>query len=266
VSYQLIIQDMPCEKNRQFNCLGVNISAINISGACETIETVIAQNKKKYICVCPVSTVIECQKDRKVLTSVNSAALITPDGMPLVWMGKLLGFGSRIERVYGPDLMLKMCAISAKKGYRNFFFGSSPTVINKLREKLSVRFPGLCIVGVYSPPFRKLTKEEDENIVVQINSLSPDIIWVGLGSPKQDIWMYEHRDKVNASLLVGVGAAFDFIAGTKRQAPCWMQRCGLEWLFRLIAEPKRLWKRYLIGNSLFILLIIGALIKKIRRN
>ncbi len=236
---------------KKFVILEVKISAIDMNDACSLVEDAISKKQKKYICVCPVSTIMECKRNEKVLTSVNSADLVTPDGMAVVWIGKILGYAN-IRRVYGPELMQAICAISKNKGYRNYFYGSSAGVLNKLKASLNKKYPGLNICGIYSPPFRELTQEEDEKIVRDINSNSPDIIWVGLGSPKQDLWMYEHRERINAPVMIGVGAAFDFLAGVKPQAPRWMRNNGFEWLFRLITEPKRLWRRYLVNGSLFI--------------
>ena len=194
---------------------------------------------------------MECKRDKKVLISVNCADLATPDGMAVVWIGKMLGY-KNIRRVYGPELMQEVCSISAKNGYKNYLFGSSQDVLNKLRVELNKEYPGLIINGSFSPPFRHFTREEDERMVEDINSANSDIVWVGLGSPKQDLWMYEHRERIHAPVLIGVGAAFDFLSGVKPQAPRWIRNNGFEWLFRLATEPKRLWRRYLINNFLFI--------------
>lgn len=249
---------------KHFDVLGVKVSAINMEDACVAVEETIAQNKKGYVCVCPVSTVMECQNDSVMLKSVNTATVVTPDGMPVVWLGKMKGHNG-VSRVYGPDLMLEVCRISAAKGYKNYFYGSNHNVLERLQERLKTLFPGFVVSGAYSPPFRKLSKEEDNEIIRMINETKPDILWVGLGSPKQDIWMYEHKDKLNVAVMLGVGAAFDFISETKLQAPKFMQKIGLEWLFRLSCEPKRLWKRYLIGNPLFIYLICREFVRSIHR-
>ena len=246
---------------KKFEILGVKISAINMEDACDIIRQAITSRKKIYISVCPVSTVMECLKDQKMLVSVNSATLATPDGMPVVWLGKMKGH-SNIRRVYGPDLMLEACKISAEKGFKNYFYGSSEQVLEKLQKKLKSVFSGLNITGLYSPSFSKLSESEDEEIIKMINNSDSDILWVGLGSPKQDIWMYEHRDKLSVPVMIGVGAAFDFISGTKKQAPKLVQKIGMEWLFRLISEPKRLWKRYFFGNAQFLYLISKEIIKE----
>lgn len=238
----------------KFDILNVKISATNMNEACAAIENSIKRNDKGYVCVCPVSTIMECQADRKVLDSVNAAFLATPDGMPVVWLGRLKG-RKNISRVYGPDLLLRICQISEQKGYRNYFYGSTPEVLEKLLDNLKKKFPDLAISGGYSPPFGKLSAEEDEKNIEMLNAADSDIIWVGLGSPKQDLWMNRHKGLLDSPVMIGVGAAFDFIAGTKKQAPTWMQRVGLEWFFRLISEPRRLWKRYLVGNSLFLFLV-----------
>ena len=246
---------------QRFDILNVKMSAINMFQACRFIQDLIERNKKSYVCVCPVSTIMECVGNPEIMNIVNNADLVTPDGMPLVWIAKAKGL-KNIGRVYGPDLMLALCELSSHRGYRNYFYGSTMEVLEKLSSKLKQRFPSLQICGMYAPPFRPLTKEEDNQILEDINSTSPDIVWVGLGSPKQDIWIFEHRDKLNAGVSLAVGAAFDFLSGMKPQAPRWMQRTGLEWLFRLCSEPKRLWKRYLIGNTMFIYLLFKESIKK----
>lgn len=240
---------------KKFYILGVGISAISMDDAGLLIEDAILQRRKMYVCVCPVSTIMECRRNEKVLTSVNSADLVTPDGMPSVWIGRFRGHKD-MGRVYGPELMQSICSISGRKGYKNYFYGSSDNVLNKLKGRLNKEYPGLVISGAYSPPFRQLTKEEDARIVGDINNSDPDIIWVGLGSPKQDLWMHEHRAGINAPIMIGVGAAFDFLAGTKPQAPRWIRNNGFEWLFRFVTEPRRLWRRYLIDNSLFICYIV----------
>lgn len=249
------------KKIEKFCILGVKIPAIDMDDACLAVEEAILKEQKKYICVCPVSTIMECKKNEKVLRSVNSADLVTPDGMPVVWLGKMSGY-KNISRVYGPELMQNICGISAKKGYKHYFYGSSYDTLNKLEEKLSRKYPGLIISGSFSPPFRQLTEEEDNAIVEEINRSNADIIWVGLGSPKQDLWMHEHRGRINAPILIGVGAAFDFLAGTKPQAPRWMRDNGFEWLFRLVTEPKRLWRRYLVDCPLFIYYLLLDTISK----
>jgi N-acetylglucosaminyldiphosphoundecaprenol N-acetyl-beta-D-mannosaminyltransferase len=249
------------KKINNFYILNVRISAIDMDDACSVVKEAITKREKKYICVCPVSTIMECKKDNKELESVNFADLATPDGMAVVWLGRMLGYRN-IRRVYGPELMEAICSISAKSGFKNYLYGSTQEVLGKLKERLIKRYPGLTISGVFSPPFRKLSDDEDNQIVEELNNNAPDIIWVGLGSPKQDLWMYEHRKRINAPVMIGVGAAFDFLAGTKLQAPRWIRDNGFEWLFRLVTEPKRLWRRYLINYPLFVYYLLVELVYK----
>jgi len=237
------------------NILGVGVSAINLDMAIKSIDDWIQKQESHYICVRDVHGVMESQRDREIRHIHNHAGLVTPDGMPLVWLCRLKGH-AHVERVYGPDLMLALCEHSLHQGYRHYFYGGVDGVPELLAQRLRQRFPGLQIVGTISPPFRPLTEEEDIEIVKEINQKSPHVIWVGLSTPKQEYWMASHIGKINAPVLIGVGAAFDFLAGIKKQAPRWMQRSGLEWLFRLGMEPRRLWRRYLINAPIFIVFIL----------
>jgi N-acetylglucosaminyldiphosphoundecaprenol N-acetyl-beta-D-mannosaminyltransferase len=237
------------------NVLGVRVSAIDMEMAVRTIEDWVARREAHYVCVTGVHGVMESHRDKSLRDIHNAAGLVTPDGMPLVWLSRLMGF-RHVERVYGPDLMLAVCKRSATQGYRQFFYGGAPGVAEKLAARLQSRFPGLQMAGVYSPPFRPLSPEEDKAVVEHINAAKPDIFWVGMSTPKQERWMAEHVGRLSAPVLIGVGAAFDFHAGLKRQAPRWMQRSSLEWLFRLLTEPRRLWRRYLINNPWFIWLVL----------
>jgi len=236
------------------NILGVGISALTMQRALEVIDSWIAERQRQYVCVATVHSVMEAHQDPEFRAILNRSGLTTPDGMPLVWLSRYLGF-RWVERVYGPDLLLAVAEFGVLRGYRHFFYGGAPGVAERLAERLQARFPGIVIVGTYSPPFRPLTPEEDAFVVELINRSQPDIIWVGLGCPKQERWMAEYRERLEAPVLIGVGAAFDFHAGFKRQAPRWMQRHGLEWLFRLAQEPGRLWRRYLVYNPWFVLLV-----------
>lgn len=237
------------------NILGVNVCALTIARALETIDTWIATGQRHYVCVSGVHGIMESQRDIHLRHIHNGAGMVTSDGMPLVWLLRLHGHRFA-ERVYGPDLMLALCEHSCINNYRHYLYGGAEGVPEQLAARLTQRFPGLQIVGSYSPPFRPLSAEEDEQIVAQINDTRPDIVWVGLSTPKQERWMSAHVGRVQAAALIGVGAAFDFHAGLKPQAPRWMQRSGLEWLFRLASEPSRLWRRYLINNPLFVLLVL----------
>jgi N-acetylglucosaminyldiphosphoundecaprenol N-acetyl-beta-D-mannosaminyltransferase len=185
--------------------------------------------------------------------------MVVPDGMPLVFMTRWLGFHA-VSRVYGPDLMRRVTEISARKGYRQFYYGGGAGLADRLAATLTAKHPGLQVVGTLTPPFRPLTPDEDDAIIDRINSARPDVVWVGLSTPKQELWMASHVGRLNAPVLVGVGAAFDFLAGTKSQAPAWMQRNALEWIYRLAQEPRRLWRRYARIVPLFLVLALAQLI------
>jgi N-acetylglucosaminyldiphosphoundecaprenol N-acetyl-beta-D-mannosaminyltransferase len=205
----------------------------------------------RYICVTSVHGVIMAEDDPQMARILNQADVATPDGMPLVWA--LRSFGARDQqRVYGPTLMLELCRDAALHGHRIFLYGGREETLPLLCERLAKRFPALRIVGSCSPPFRPLTAEEETHVQALIRSADPDIIFVGISTPKQEKWMYEHRAVFPGMAMIGVGAAFDFHAGRTRQAPAWMQRSGLEWAFRLAAEPARLWRRYLLITPRFL--------------
>jgi N-acetylglucosaminyldiphosphoundecaprenol N-acetyl-beta-D-mannosaminyltransferase len=238
------------------NILGVGVDPITKSIAVDIINGWIERGEQHYICVTGVHGVMESQHDERLRQIHNKAGLVTPDGMPLVWLSAMKGYHG-VERVYGPDLMLTLCKECTSLGYRHYLYGSTPDVIERLAQNLQQQCPAINIVGAYSPPFRLLTPDEDDEVVRQINITDPHIIWIGLSTPKQEYWMANHLGKILAPVMIGVGAAFDFHAGTKRQAPRWMQRIGMEWLFRLCNEPRRLWKRYLVNNPQFILLVLA---------
>jgi N-acetylglucosaminyldiphosphoundecaprenol N-acetyl-beta-D-mannosaminyltransferase len=237
------------------NILGVGISPITPEIALTQIEDWIANNDRQYISVCNVHVVMECQQDASFRQAVNNAGLATPDGMPLVWLANR-DSEQLVKRVYGPDLMLAVCESSVERSYKHFFYGGAEGVPEMLAEEMKNRFPGLQVVGAFSPPFRELSTEEENKIIEMINHADPDIIWVGLGTPKQDLWMAKNRPRLSAPVMIAVGAAFDFHTKRVAQAPMWMQQAGLEWLFRLSQEPGRLWHRYLVYNPLFILKVI----------
>lgn len=237
------------------NILGVGISAINMSQAVSFVESKVESKSPTYICVTPAHGVMDCHADPPLRRIFNSSGLTTPDGMAIVWLLKLHGF-KHASRVYGPDLMASVCEASVKHGYRHFLYGGAPGVTETLALALQNRFPGLSVVGTYSPPFRLVSPDEDQEIVDRIIATRPDIVWVGVSTPKQERWMSEHVGRVGAPVLIGVGAAFDFLSGRKKQAPRWMQRHGLEWLFRLATEPRRLWPRYR-KYPLFVMLVLA---------
>jgi N-acetylglucosaminyldiphosphoundecaprenol N-acetyl-beta-D-mannosaminyltransferase len=236
------------------NVLGVGISVLNLQTALAEMVRAIQERRKGYICVTGVHGVMEAQDDPGFGNILNSAFLCTPDGMPMVWLGKVHGFKD-MKRVYGPDLMLEVCRWSEASGCRHFFYGGAPGVAEQLARNLQKQFPQLAVVGCYTPPFRPLKVEEQQELSERVRLARADIIWVGLSTPKQEKFMAEFLPKLETTLMVGVGAAFDFHAGRMKQAPRWMQRCGLEWFFRLCSEPRRLWRRYLRNNPLFIVKI-----------
>jgi len=186
---------------------------------------------------------MDYRRDPALMKIANESGLTTPDGMSIVWLLRQLGY-SQVERVYGPDLLLAASEYGLQMGWRHFFYGGASEVADKLSKNLEARFPGLQTVGTYSPPFRPLTSQEEIEVVNSIRAAAPDIVWVGLSTPKQERWMAAHLQKLGVPVLVGIGAAFDFLSGTKPQAPPWVQQSGLEWLFRLFSEPRRLWRRY----------------------
>lgn len=224
--------------------LGVAVSAINLDMAVGAFGAWIRDEAREYVCVTGVHGVMESQSDPELLRIHNESGMTTPDGMPLVWCGRYAG-APWMERVYGPDLMLRVCAESVGEGWSHFFYGAGPGVADELAAALSDRFPGLIVNGTYTPPFRELTEEETLAMAEMIDRARPDIVWVGLSTPKQERWMARFRPLLAAPVLVGVGAAFDIHAGRVSQAPRWMQRSGLEWAYRLAVEPRRLWRRYL---------------------
>lgn len=237
------------------NVLGVKVSAINIPLAIDIMDEWIATQQQNYVTITGVHGVIESQADEQIREIHNKAGMVTPDGMPMVWANHLQGH-KHVTRVYGPDLMLAVCDVSQERGWKHFFYGGAEGVPELLKEKLTERFPQLQVVGTYSPPFMPLEElisgEEDAKVCQMIDDSGADFVWVGLSTPKQEKWMSAHIGKIKAPVMVGVGAAFDFHTGRKEQAPKWMQKSGLEWLFRLVTEPRRLGKRYLINNPKFI--------------
>jgi N-acetylglucosaminyldiphosphoundecaprenol N-acetyl-beta-D-mannosaminyltransferase len=232
--------------------LGMQVHPTSYHHAANLLPGWAACHSSRYVCIATVNNVMEsydCPDFRRVM---NEADLVTPDGMPLVWALKLLGYNDA-TRVYGPDLTPVLLEKAAVEGLPVGFYGGAPEVLRRLIEVVADRFPELQIAYAFSPPFRALTAEEDERAVYDINRSGARILFVGLNTPKQDYWMAAHKGRVQA-VMVGVGAAFDFLAGTKPQAPRWMMRIGMEWFFRLATEPRRLWKRYLKHNPRFVVL------------
>jgi N-acetylglucosaminyldiphosphoundecaprenol N-acetyl-beta-D-mannosaminyltransferase len=243
---------------KRVNVLGVGISVLNLRTARDAIAAAVRERRTGYICVTGVHGVMEAQDDAAFKKILNGAFLCTPDGMPMVWAGKLAGH-REMSRVYGPDLMLDLCAWSETSGCRHFFYGGADGVAERLVEKLKIKFPKLDVVGTFTPPFRALNADEEKSLADRVRAARPDILWVGLSTPKQEKFMAEFLPKLDATLMIGVGAAFDFHSGRVRQAPRWMQRSGLEWLYRLGCEPRRLAKRYFRNNPLFVLKFSGQM-------
>lgn len=251
----------PSPVTPSFPVLGVRVHAVQIPEVISQMEHWIAERSFGHTIVAAnAHVVIEAQEDPRVKEAVNAADLVMPDGMPLVWLGRRRGFPLK-ERAYGPGLMEAFLSTSAAKGYRHFFYGSTPETLKALTQKVQERFGKVEIAGSHSPPFRPLTREEDEEIVEMLNAAQPDVLWVGLGCPKQELWMYAHKERLRIPVLAGVGAAFDFLAGVKPRAPRWMQQSGLEWLFRLLSEPRRLWRRYLVKGGKFVALVVREEVK-----
>ncbi|CAN5763233.1 WecB/TagA/CpsF family glycosyltransferase [soil metagenome] len=240
---------------RRVDVLGVEVSAINmqmaVAAICEWVEDGVLQ----YVCVTGVHGVMESQSDPVLRDIHNQSGLTTPDGMPMVWAGKKAG-AHWMSRVYGPDLMLEVLKKAEEHGWSSYFYGGAPDVPEFLVSRLRGRFPKLAVAGLYSPPFRPLTDEEVADVAARINGSGASLVWVGLSTPKQERWMAQLRPLLEAPVLLGVGAAFDFHAGRVNQAPRWMQHYGFEWLYRLSKEPRRLWKRYLTNNPRFVLSIL----------
>lgn len=250
---------------RIFNLTFVSSSMLEVV---RRIAQWIDSNKRVYICVTGAHGVVEASRNALVATAHKEATLIVPDGMPLVWIGRLLG-AKKTQRIYGPDLFLALCKWAHAEKWRVFLYGTSPHVLGKLVSELTRIYPSLQVVGSLAPPFRSLSKTEDAKFIDSINATKAHVVFVSLSTPKQEVWMHEHRSKLNANVLVGVGAAFDFVAHTKKQAPRFIQRSGFEWLFRFLQEPRRLWRRALIVNALFLILTAKELFNLVvarRRN
>ena len=242
--------------------LGIRFARIDMENALRVIEEFITNGRKSQVCVTNAYSLVLTQKDDQFRDITNSASLVVADGRPLAWISRL--YGKPIpERVSGYDVVYELSKSSAKKRYKLFFLGSTSITLKRMVENLKEMFPSLQIVGVYSPPFEEqFSPGENEKMISLINNAKPDVLFVGLGAPRQERWIWEHKDELHVPVSIGVGAAFNFLAGTVRRAPKWMQKCGIEWLFRLCEEPRRLWRRYLIGNPTFLWLVGKELIRR----
>ena len=246
---------MPHEIPR-YNVLGVGVSALTLAQARDLVVGVHGQMRRGYICCGTAHGLTAARADPGLRRAFNESWLTTPDGMPLVWLGP-----RGVGRVYGPDLMLAVCAAGRTSGLTHFFYGGAPGVAEELKQKLTARFPGLAVAGTFTPPFRPLDATELAALRTEVARVRPDVMWIGLGTPKQEKFMAEHWRSLDAGVLIGVGAAFDFHSGRVRQAPRWIQRSGLEWFFRLCTEPRRLGPRYLITNPLFVLRVAAQALR-----
>jgi N-acetylglucosaminyldiphosphoundecaprenol N-acetyl-beta-D-mannosaminyltransferase len=240
----------PISLQERVNILGVGVSALNMEIALRQTELLLDQGKQGYICVTGVHGIMEAQSDDGFRAILNRSFLTTPDGMPTVWLGRIHGFKD-MNRVYGPDYMLALCKRSVARGYKHFLYGGKPGVAEELRAELTRRFPGLQIVGTYTPPFRPLNPCEEDDLRSQLEASQADVLWCGLSTPKQERFMATYCNRLPVKLMVGVGAAFDLLSGNLSEAPDLMKRAGLQWLYRLIKEPRRLWRRYLLNNPRF---------------
>jgi N-acetylglucosaminyldiphosphoundecaprenol N-acetyl-beta-D-mannosaminyltransferase len=233
------------------NILGVGVTALNMETALNETESLLRRGERGYVCVTGVHGIMEAQSDERFRDILNRSFLTTPDGMPTVWLGRVVHGFKHMSRVYGPDYMLGLCERSVTRGYRHFLYGGKPGVADELAAELTRRFPGLKIVGTYTPPFRPLTPGEEDDLRGRLKASRAEILWCGLSTPKQERFMAAYSNRLPVKLMVGVGAAFDLLSGNLEEAPDWMKKAGLQWLFRLIKEPKRLWRRYLLNNPRF---------------
>jgi len=231
--------------------LGIRVSAINMKSGIDLADRWIAEGHPGYVCVTGVHGVMEAQKDADFFNILNHAAINTPDGMPMSWVGHLQGH-AEMDRVFGPDFMSELCALSVSRGYRHFLYGGQPGIAEQVKNVLETRYPGLQVVGTFTPPFRSLNAIEEEALLTQVRESKPHILWVGLSTPKQERFMAQYVDRLQVPLLAGVGAAFDYHTGRIRDCAPWIKRAGLQWLHRLVQDPKRLWRRYLSNNPAFV--------------
>ena len=246
-------KERPC-----FRVLGVRVNAVQIADVVDQMKEWIRERKGCHsIAATGMNGIVEAQHNPEFKEILNATDLVVPDGMPLVWLGRRCGHVLP-RRVYGPDLLLAFCEKTAGCGYRHFFYGAErePDLPERLAEKLKQRFSGTLVAGTYARPVKSANVEQEDGIVSRVSRAAPDVLWVGLGELRQVRWMHEHRNKLNVPVIVGVGAAFDMLSGRRRQAPKWMREHGLEWLFRLLQEPRRLWRRYLIYGTEFVVLAV----------
>ena len=250
---------------RRANVLGVGVSAISMTQAVHYTDKLLKSEGHGYICVTGVHGIMEAQRDEQLRSILNDSFLCTPDGMPTVWVGHLQGFDN-MTRVSGPEFMLEMCALSVERGYKQFLYGGKPGTVQRLKQALEERFPGLQITGTYTPPFRELNPHEEADLEQKIAMAGSDILWCGISTPKQERFMAKYSGRLPVKLMVGVGAAFDIHSGNTKDGPDWVKRIGMHWCYRMMKDPRRLAGRYLKNNPRFLgLLSLQMLgIKKFR--
>jgi N-acetylglucosaminyldiphosphoundecaprenol N-acetyl-beta-D-mannosaminyltransferase len=244
-----------------FRIRGTDVAAVDVVRASDLVGQLATSTRGAYVTVTGAHGIVESVHNEQIQEAHQRASMVVPDGMPLVWLGRLLGFNS-VGRVYGPDLM--SCIFSRKelRQLRHFFYGSTPDIVSKLTTTLTSRFGKFNCVGAYSPPIRPLGFSEEESVLANIRDLKPNIIWVGLSTPKQELWLHMHMQKIGGGVGIGVGAAFDLLSGVTPQAPRWIQRSGFEWLFRLAMEPRRLFKRYFFVVPQFLYFMVETLVSR----
>ena len=250
INYEAFVHRIDKSQIPACNIMGVNIAAIDMDWLLQFTFRNIRELSGDYCCVSNVHTTVMAWEDRDYCAIQNGGALAIPDGGPLSTVGQRRGHMG-MRRTTGPDYMREVLCTGISKGYRHFFYGSTEETLGKIRERLTAEYPHLQIAGMYAPPFRTLEKEEDLQVTRMINESNADFVWVGLGAPRQEIWMAQHQGKMKG-FMVGVGAGFDYLAGNIDRAPRWMQEHNLEWLYRLWQDPGRLWKRYMKTNMKFI--------------
>jgi N-acetylglucosaminyldiphosphoundecaprenol N-acetyl-beta-D-mannosaminyltransferase len=250
----MTVADQQPSRPERINVLGVGIHSVNLDSAVALMESAVLSKQQGYVCVTNVHAVIEAQDSPHYKDVLNQSFMTVPDGRPSVWIGHFAGH-REMDQVGGPDLILKFCEVSSRKGYSHFFYGGQPGVAEQLSDELCRRYPGLKVVGTATPPFRPLTPQEESEMSAEFARVRPDVTWIGLGAPKQELFMARHLGQLDTTLMVGVGGAFDMHTGRTKDAPQWVKRAGFAWLHRLAQEPTRLWKRYLKTNPRFILAI-----------
>jgi N-acetylglucosaminyldiphosphoundecaprenol N-acetyl-beta-D-mannosaminyltransferase len=236
---------------KRVNVLGVGVHAVNMDDALQVLRTAVEHSQKGLICVTGVHGVMESQRDPRVKSIINKSLLTIPDGRPMMWVGRLTGH-DRMTQVTGPDFMLAVCGLSVPLGYSHFLYGGKPGIADELKHCCERKFPGIRIVGTYTPPFRPLTQTEQQHLCDMVSDSRPDIIWVGISTPKQEFFMAEYLNQLDTKIMVGVGAAFDLHTGHLKDSPQWVKAAGMQWFHRLLQDPARLWRRYLLNSTSFL--------------